>query len=140
MFLFFCLSRSAQPALGEYEFHSLSPAPCSATQSTNCFHNAAVAPSAAATSASVGIAVFPINAFTVSILLLRHNPRVYHRSQFLLISFLPLAFPVAARRRKQIAGDSETEGGGGFNPRNMPTELTRALAPEKIWPRLTSGV
>jgi hypothetical protein len=35
-----------------------------------------------------------------------------------------------AAEKHVLEGGSETEGGGGFNPRKMPTESTRALAPE----------
>jgi tRNA (guanine37-N1)-methyltransferase len=46
----------------------------------------------------------------------------------------PLAEALAslgvAPKANRAAGESEPEGGGGFNPRKTPTEQTRALAPE----------
>jgi nicotinate-nucleotide adenylyltransferase len=35
-------------------------------------------------------------------------------------------------------GGGDTEGGGGFNPRITPTESTRALAPEDLFPEISA--
>jgi hypothetical protein len=39
----------------------------------------------------------------------------------------------------QAAEKLDPEGGGGFNPRIKPTESTRALAPEELFPPILPG-
>jgi hypothetical protein len=65
MVRFFFLSKRDHPYFAELDFHSCSPAPCFASQSTNSFQIFSVDPRAAEISSAVGCAVLPMKALVV---------------------------------------------------------------------------